>query len=274
MGIKTFKPITPGQRYKTVSDFAQVTKSEPEKSLLEPLKKSGGRNNNGRVTSWHRGGGHKRRYRIIDFKRSKHDIPAVVESIEYDPNRSARIALVKYADGEKRYILAPDGLKVGDPIMSGENAEIKAGNALPLEKIPVGLTIHAIEMKVKKGAQIVRSAGAAAQLVAKEGKWAMVKLPSGEVRRLPILCWASIGQVSNIDHMNITIGKAGRSRWLGKRPNVRGVAMNPVDHPMGGGEGKTSGGRQPCSPWGQQSKGLKTRKKSKKSDAYIVKRRK
>ena len=274
MGIKTFKPSTPGQRYKTVSDFAQVTKSEPEKSLLEPLKKSGGRNNNGRVTSWHRGGGHKRRYRIIDFKRSKHDIPAVVESIEYDPNRSARIALVKYADGEKRYILAPDGLKVGDPIMSGENAEIKAGNALPLEKIPVGLTIHAIEMKVKKGAQIVRSAGAAAQLVAKEGKWAMVKLPSGEVRRLPILCWASIGQVSNIDHMNITIGKAGRSRWLGKRPNVRGVAMNPVDHPMGGGEGKTSGGRQPCSPWGQQSKGLKTRKKSKKSDAYIVKRRK
>ena len=274
MGIKSFKPITPGQRYKTVSDFAQVTKSEPEKSLLAPLKKSGGRNNKGRVTSWHRGGGHKRRYRIIDFKRNKQGIPAVVEGIEYDPNRSARIALLKYADGEKRYILAPDELKVGDPIMSGEGAEIKAGNALPLEKIPVGLTIHAIEMKVKKGAQIVRSAGAAAQLVAKEGKWAMVKLPSGEVRRIPILCYASIGQVSNIDHMNITIGKAGRSRWLGKRPNVRGVAMNPVDHPMGGGEGKTSGGRQPCSPWGQPSKGLKTRKKGKKSDAYIVKRRK
>jgi large subunit ribosomal protein L2 len=274
MGIKTFKPITPGQRYKTVSDFAQVTKSEPEKSLLEPLKKSGGRNNNGRVTSWHRGGGHKRRYRIIDFKRNKHGIPALVEAIEYDPNRSARIALLKYSDGEKRYILAPDGLKVGDPVMSGENAEIKAGNSLPLEKIPVGLTIHAIEMKEKKGAQMVRSAGAAAQLVAKEGKWAMIKLPSGEVRRIPILCFASIGQVSNIDHMNITIGKAGRSRWLGKRPNVRGVAMNPVDHPMGGGEGKTSGGRQPCSPWGQPSKGLKTRKKSKKSNALIVKRRK
>ncbi|HES58886.1 MAG: 50S ribosomal protein L2 [Calditrichaceae bacterium] len=274
MGIKTFKPITPGQRYKTVSDFAQVTKSEPEKSLLAPLKKSGGRNNHGRVTSWHRGGGHKRRYRIIDFKRNKHDIPAVVEGIEYDPNRSARIALLKYADGEKRYILAPDGLKVGDPIMSGENAEIKTGNSLPLEKIPVGLTIHAVEMKQKKGAQIVRSAGAAAQLVAKEGKWAMIKLPSGEVRRIPILCYASIGQVSNIDHMNITIGKAGRSRWLGKRPNVRGVAMNPVDHPMGGGEGKTSGGRQPCSPWGQPSKGLKTRKKGKKSDSFIVKRRK
>ena len=274
MGIKSFKPITPGQRYKTVSDFAQITKSEPEKSLLAPLKKSGGRNSQGRVTSWHRGGGHKRQYRIIDFKRNKYNIPAVVEGIEYDPNRSARIALLRYADGEKRYILAPDGLKVGDPIMSGENAEIKAGNALPLEKIPVGLTIHAIEMKIKKGAQMVRSAGAAAQLVAKEGKWAMIKLPSGEVRRIPILCYASIGQVSNIDHMNITIGKAGRSRWMGKRPNVRGVAMNPVDHPMGGGEGKTSGGRQPCSPWGQPSKGLKTRKKGKKSDAYIVKRRK
>jgi large subunit ribosomal protein L2 len=274
MGIKVFKPITPGQRYKTVSDFTQITKSEPEKSLVTPLKKSGGRNNKGRVTSWHRGGGHKRRYRIIDFKRNKHDIPAVVESIEYDPNRSARIALLKYADGEKRYILAPDALKVGDPIMSGENAEIKAGNALPLEKIPVGLTIHAIEMKEKKGAQMVRSAGAAAQLVAKEGKWAMIKLPSGEVRRIPILCYASIGQVSNIDHMNITIGKAGRSRWMGIRPNVRGVAMNPVDHPMGGGEGKSSGGRQPCSPWGQKSKGLKTRKKSKKSNTLIIKRRK
>ena len=274
MGIKTFKPITPGQRFKTVSDFAQVTKSEPEKSLLAPLKKSGGRNNLGRVTSWHRGGGHKRRYRIIDFKRNKHDIPAIVDSIEYDPNRTARIALLKYVDGEKRYILAPDGLKVGDRIMSGVNAEIKTGNALPLAKMPIGLTIHAIEMKELKGAQLVRSAGASAQLMAKEGKWAMIKLPSGEMRRLPINCYASVGQVSNIDHMNISIGKAGRSRWLGRRPNVRGVAMNPVDHPMGGGEGKTSGGRQPCSPWGQQSKGLKTRKKRKKSDAFIVKRRK
>ena len=274
MGIKTFKPITPGQRFKTVSDFEQITRSTPEKSLLAPLKKSGGRNNAGRVTSWHRGGGHKRRYRIIDFKRDKHDIPSIVETIEYDPNRTARIALLKYADGERRYILAPDGVKVGDNIMSGENAEIKNGNALPLEKIPVGLTIHAIEMKQLKGAQLVRSAGASAQLMAKEGKWATLKMPSGEMRRIPIKCYASIGQVSNVDHMNISIGKAGRSRWLGRRPNVRGVAMNPVDHPMGGGEGKTSGGRHPCSPWGQQSKGLKTRKKGKKSDAFIVKRRK
>ncbi len=274
MGIKSFKPITPGQRYKTVSDFEQVTKSKPEKSLVEPLKKSGGRNSNGRVTSRHRGGGHKRKYRVIDFKRNKRNIPAVVEAIEYDPNRTARIALLKYADGERRYILATDAMKVGDPIMSGEQAEIKSGNALPLEKIPVGLTIHAIEMKPLKGAQMVRSAGAAAQLVAKESKWAMIKLPSGEVRKVPLVCYATIGQVSNIDHMNISIGKAGRSRWLGRRPHVRGVAMNPVDHPMGGGEGKSSGGRHPCSPWGQLSKGLKTRKKGKKSDELIVNRRK
>ena len=275
MGIKTFKPITPGQRYKTVSDFESVTKgNDPEKSLLAPLKKSGGRNSDGRVTSRHRGGGHKRRYRIIDFKRNKHDIPAVVAAIEYDPNRTGRIALLHYADGEKRYILSPDGLKVGDKVMSGEKSEVKVGNALPLEKIPVGVTIHNIETKLKKGAQLVRSAGTAAQLVAKEDKWALVKLPSGEMRKVPIGCYATIGQVSNIDHMNITIGKAGRSRWLGRRPHVRGVAMNPVDHPMGGGEGKTSGGRHPCSPWGQQSKGLKTRKKGKKSDSLIVKRRK
>ncbi len=274
MGIKSFKPITPGQRYKTVSDFAQITKSEPEKSLLASLKSSGGRNNLGRVTSRHRGGGHKRRYRIIDFKRNKRDIPARVEAIEYDPNRTARIALLKYADGERRYILAPDKLKVGDPVMSGEQAEIKVGNALPMEKIPVGVMIHAIEMKELKGAQIARSAGTSAQLMAKEGKWAMIKLPSGEVRKLPLRCYATIGQVSNVDHMNISIGKAGRSRWLGRRPHVRGVAMNPIDHPMGGGEGKSSGGRVPCSPWGQQSKGLKTRKKGKKSDAFIIKRRK
>lgn len=274
MGIKSFKPITPGQRYKTVSDFAQITKSEPEKSLLAPLKSSGGRNSLGRVTSRHRGGGHKRRYRIIDFKRNKRDIPAKVEAIEYDPNRTARIALLKYADGERRYILAPDKLKVGDAVMSGENADIVVGNSLPMEKIPVGVTIHAIEMKELKGAQIARSAGTSAQLVAKEGKWAMIKLPSGEVRKLPLRCYATIGQVSNVDHMNISIGKAGRSRWLGRRPHVRGVAMNPIDHPMGGGEGKSSGGRVPCSPWGQQSKGLKTRKKGKKSDAFIVKRRK
>ncbi len=274
MGIKTFKPKTPAQRFKSVSDFAEITKSKPEKSLLEPLKKSGGRNSRGRITSAHRGGGHKRRYRIIDFKRNKRDIPAVVEAIEYDPNRTARIALLKYIDGERRYILAPDKIKVGDPVIAGENAPIKPGNALPLEKIPVGLVIHSIEMKKDKGAQMARSAGTYAQLVAKEGKWAMVKLPSGETRRIPSNCFACIGQVSNIDHMNISIGKAGRSRWLGRRPNVRGVAMNPVDHPMGGGEGKSSGGRQPCSPWGQPSKGLKTRKKGKKSDAFIIKRRK
>lgn len=274
MGIKTFKPITPGQRFKTVSDFTQITKSKPEKALVETLKKSGGRNNTGRITSWHRGGGHKRKYRIIDFRRNKRDIPATVEAIEYDPNRTARIALIKYADGERRYILAPDGLKVGDPVIAGETVEIKLGNALPLEKIPIGITIHAIELEANKGAQLARSAGAGAQLMAKEGKWALIKLPSGEVRRVPISCYASIGQVSNIDHLNISIGKAGRSRWLGRRPNVRGVAMNPVDHPMGGGEGKSSGGRHPCSPWGQKSKGLKTRKRNKKSNQFIVKRRK
>ncbi|MCB0282332.1 MAG: 50S ribosomal protein L2 [Calditrichae bacterium] len=273
MGIKSFKPITPGQRYKTVSDFAQITTDSPEKSLILSIKKSGGRNNLGRVTSWHRGGGHKRRYRKIDFKRSKLDIPGNVVSIEYDPNRTARIALITYADGEKRYILAPDKLKVGDIVKAGEAVEIKEGNALPLEKIPVGLMIHAIELKPLKGAQLSRSAGTSAQLLAKEGKFALIKLPSGEVRKVPLNCYATIGVVSNIDHMNISIGKAGRSRWMGKRPNVRGVAMNPVDHPMGGGEGKTSGGRHPCSPWGQLSKGLKTRKKNKPSNSLIVKRR-
>lgn len=273
MGIKSFKPITPGQRFKTVSDFAQITTDSPEKSLIVSIKKSGGRNNLGRVTSWHRGGGHKRRYRKIDFKRNKFDIPGSVVSIEYDPNRTARIALVTYVDGEKRYILAPDKLKVGDIVKSGESVEIKEGNALPLEKIPVGLMIHAIELKPLKGAQLSRSAGTSAQLLAKEGKFALIKLPSGEVRKVPLNCYATIGVVSNIDHMNISIGKAGRSRWMGKRPNVRGVAMNPVDHPMGGGEGKTSGGRHPCSPWGQLSKGLKTRKKNKPSNSLIVKRR-
>jgi len=274
MGIKSFKPITPGQRFKTVSDFAQITTDKPEKSLLTPVKKSGGRNNHGRVTSWHRGGGHKRRYRQIDFKRNKFGINATVKTIEYDPNRTANIALLVYADGEKRYILAPDKLQVGDVLTSGPDVAIKNGNALPLEKIPVGLTVHAIEMKPLKGAQMARSAGASAQLLAKEEKFAMLKLPSGEVRKVPISCYATIGTVSNIDHMNISIGKAGRSRWMGKRPNVRGVAMNPVDHPMGGGEGRTSGGRHPCSPWGQLSKGLKTRKKSKGSNNLIVKRRK
>ncbi len=274
MGIKSFKPITPGQRFKTVSDFEQITTDRPEKALLAPIKKSGGRNNHGRVTSWHRGGGHKRRYRQIDFKRNKFGIPATVKSIEYDPNRTGNIALLVYSDGEKRYILAPDKLKVGDIVSSGTDAEIKIGNALPLEKIPVGLTVHAIEMKPLKGAQIARSAGTSAQLLAKEERFAMLKLPSGEVRKVLNNCSATIGTVSNIDHMNISIGKAGRSRWLGKRPNVRGVAMNPVDHPMGGGEGRTSGGRHPCSPWGQLAKGLKTRKKTKTSDTLIVKRRK
>ena len=273
MGIKSFKPITPGQRFKTVSDFAQITTDTPEKSLLAPIKRSGGRNNQGRMTARHQGGGHKRRYRKIDFKRNKFEIPATVESIEYDPNRTARIALLIYADGEKRYILAPDKLNKGDIIKAGESAEIKDGNALPLEKIPVGLTIHAVEMKPLKGAQLARSAGTSAQLLAKEGKYALIKLPSGEVRKVENRCYATIGVVSNIDHMNISIGKAGRSRWLGIRPHVRGVAMNPVDHPMGGGEGKTSGGRHPCSPWGQLSKGLKTRKKNKPSNKYIVKKR-
>ena len=274
MAVKTFKPKTPGQRFKSVSSFEQITNDTPEKSLVKGLKKSGGRNNFGRITSWHRGGGHKRKLRIIDFKRNKHDIPANVASIEYDPNRTAFIALLNYADGEKRYILAPGKLKVGDTVVSGEKAEIKVGNALPLSKIPIGMVIHNVEMKEKKGGQLGRSAGSVIQLVAKEDKYAMLKLPSGEMRRVPINCYATLGQVSNIDHFNISIGKAGRSRWMGRKPNVRGVAMNPVDHPMGGGEGKTSGGRHPVSPWGQLAKGLKTRKKGKASDVYIVKKRK
>jgi large subunit ribosomal protein L2 len=274
MAVKTFKPKTPGQRYKSVSSFDQITKDAPEKSLVKGINKSGGRNNHGRVTSWHRGGGHKRKYRVIDFKRNKYDIAAKVASIEYDPNRTAFIALLNYVDGEKRYILAPGKLKVGDIVVSGENAEIKVGNALPLSKIPIGMVVHNVELKEKKGGQLGRSAGAAIQLVAKEDKYAMLKLPSGEMRRVPINCYATLGEVSNIDHINISIGKAGRSRWLGRRPNVRGVAMNPVDHPMGGGEGKSSGGRHPVSPWGQLAKGLKTRKKGKSSDAFIVKRRK
>jgi len=274
MGIKSYKPKTPGQRFKTVSDFVQVTKTSPEKSLTKGKSHTGGRNNHGRITSWHRGGGHKRKYRIIDFKRNKREIQARVAAIEYDPNRTARIALLNYSDGEKRYILAPDGLQVNDILLAGEEAPLKPGNAMPLEKIPVGLMIHNIELRENKGGQIARSAGTAAQLMAKEGKWAMIKLPSSEVRRIPLQCYATIGQVSNVEHFNISIGKAGRSRWLGRRPNVRGVAMNPIDHPMGGGEGKSSGGRHPVSPWGQLAKGLKTRKKKKPSNALIVKRRK
>ena len=273
MAIRKLKPTTPGQRQRSVSAFDTITKSEPEKSLLAPLKKSGGRNNRGRITSRHRGGGHKRRYRIIDFKRDKTGIPARVAAIEYDPNRSARIALLVYADGEKRYIIAPDKIEVGQKVVSGPDALPDLGNCLPLSNIPLGTSVHAIEMRPGKGAQLARSAGTYAQLTAREGKTATLKLPSGEVRRVPVMCMATIGQTSNPDHFNIEVGKAGRSRWLGIRPQTRGVAMNPVDHPMGGGEGKSSGGH-PKSPTGVYAKGFKTRKKNKASNADIVRRRK
>ena len=273
MAVKRFRPTTPTQRYKTVSSFAEITKKTPEKSLLEPMKKSGGRNNQGRLTIRHRGGGHKRMYRIIDFRRDKRGIPAKVASIEYDPNRSARIALLHYVDGEKRYILAPDKLSVGDTVMAGETAEVKPGNSLPLKKIPLGMTIHNIELRRGAGGKLVRSAGGAAQLMAREGKYAHVRLPSGEVRLVDAECYATLGQVGNLEHESIKIGKAGRSRWLGRRPRTRGVAMNPVDHPMGGGEAKSSGGRHPCSPWGQPAKGGTTRRK-KRSDKMIVTSRK
>jgi len=273
MAVKRFRPTTPTLRYKTVASFAEITKSEPEKSLLEPLRKRGGRNHQGRLTVRHRGGGHKRMYRIIDFRRNKHGIPARVASIEYDPNRSARIALLFYADGEKRYILAPDKLTVGETLMSGDTAEIKSGNALPLKRIPLGQTIHNIELRRGAGGRLVRSAGGSAQLMAREGRYAHIRLPSGEVRLVDAECYATIGQVGNLEHENVVIGKAGRARWLGRRPKVRGVAMNPVDHPMGGGESKSSGGRHPCSPWGQPAKGGKTRRK-KASDRLIVTKRK
>jgi large subunit ribosomal protein L2 len=273
MAIKRFRPITPSLRFRTVPTFEDVTSTVPEKSLLEPLKKSGGRNNKGRITARHRGGGHRRHYRRIDFKREKYGIPARVASIEYDPNRSARIALLHYIDGEKRYILAPDGLKVDDNLMSGEQADIKVGNSLPLAKMPLGTNVHAIELRPGKGAQMVRSAGAFAQLVAKEGSKATLKMPSTEVRTVPITCYATIGQVGNVSHKNVVWGKAGASRWRGWRPSVRGVAMNPVDHPMGGGEGRSSGGRHPCTPWGKPTKGFKTRSKRKPTD-HLVERRK
>ena len=273
MAVKKFRPITPSLRYRTVPTFDEITSTKPEKSLLEPLKKTGGRNNKGRITAYQRGGGHKRFYRIIDFKRKKYDIPARVASIEYDPNRSARIALLHYADGEKRYIIAPDGLNVNDTVISGENVENKVGNALPIDKMILGTIVHNIEMKPGKGAQMVRSAGAMAQLVAKDGNKAILKMPSGETRTVPINCFAVVGQVSNIDHKNVIWGKAGASRWRGRRPNVRGVAMNPVDHPMGGGEGRSSGGRHPCTPWGKPTKGYKTRKKRKSLDHLIEDRR-
>ena len=273
MAVKKYRPVTPSLRFRTVSTFDEITASVPEKSLLEPNRKSGGRNNKGRITAYCRGGGHKRFYRIIDFKRNKHDIPARVASIEYDPNRSARIALLHYIDGEKRYILAPFELKVNDRIVSGENVEVKIGNAMPLAKIPLGSTVHNIEMKPGKGGQMARSAGSMVQLVAKEGKKAILKMPSGEVRTVPIICYGTIGQVSNVDHKNVVWGKAGASRWRGRRPSVRGVAMNPVDHPMGGGEGRSSGGRHPCTPWGKPTKGYKTRSKRKSNDHLVQDRR-
>ena len=273
MAIRKLKPNTPGQRQRSVASFDEITKSEPEKSLLAPLKKKGGRNNNGRITTRHQGGGHKRRYRIIDFKRNKLGVPARVASIEYDPNRSARIALLVYADGEKRYIIAPNGIEVGATVRNGADAPPETGNCLPLANIPLGTFVHAIEMKPGKGAQLARSAGTYAQLTAREGKYATLKLPSGETRLVPASCMATIGTTSNPDHMNIDLGKAGRNRWLGVRPKTRGVAMNPVDHPMGGGEGKASGGH-PRSPSGVPAKGYKTRKKRKQSNKYIVRTRK
>ena len=274
MSLRKFKPVTPGQRFKVLSSFDEISKTEPDKSLLRPLKKTGGRNSGGRLTVRHRGGGHKRAYRIIDFKRNKVGIKAKVLSIEYDPNRSSRIALLQYEDGEKSYIIAPDGLKVGNQVESGPDAEMKPGNALPLGKIPDGTFIHNIELHRGKGGQLVRSAGVAAQLVAKEGNLAHVKFPSGEVRLIPLDCQATIGQVGNQEHGSISGGKAGRERWLGRKPEVRGVAMNPIDHPLGGGEGKSSGGRPPVTPWGKPTRGYKTRKKHKASDRLIVKRRK
>ncbi len=276
MALKTFRPLTPAARFKQLPDFAEITKSKPEKSLLEPIKKSGGRNNNGRITSRHRGGGHKRQYRIIDFKRTKRDIVADVIAIEYDPNRTARIALLQYTDGEKAYILAPAGLNVGDKVVAGNAVEAKIGNALPLKSIPLGTGIHNLELVSGRGGQIVRSAGSQAILNNREGGYAFVKLASGEIRKINEACYATVGQVGNIEHMNVSSGKAGRHRWLGIRPQTRGMAMNPVDHPMGGGEGKSKGGggrQHPQSPWGQLSKGFKTRRKHKGSDRFIVERR-
>jgi large subunit ribosomal protein L2 len=272
MAIKKVKPTSPGRRFQNYATFEEITKTAPERGLLRILKKSGGRNANGRITSRRRGGGHKRYYRIVDFKRDKDGIPATVATIEYDPNRSARIALLHYKDGEKRYIIAPLKLAVGDTVMSGPDADIQPGNALPLANIPLGTHIHNIELRVGKGGQIVRSAGTFAQLMAKEDRYALIKLPSSEVRMVLLSCKATVGQLGNVTHENVSLGKAGRNRWNGRRPKVRGVAMNPVDHPMGGGEGRSSGGRHPCSPWGMPTKGYRTRK-NKRTDRYIVKRR-
>jgi large subunit ribosomal protein L2 len=273
MPLRKRKPTSPGRRFQTVSDFKEITKDTPEKSLTEPRRKTGGRDSRGRISIRFIGGGHKQRYRIVDFRRDKKDIPAKVAAIEYDPNRTARLALLHYADGEKRYILWPEGLAVGTTVLSGEGADILPGNCLPLKAIPAGTMIHNIELRHGKGGQMVRSAGGAAQLVAKEGEYAQVKLPSGEVRKVHVNCLATVGQIGNIDHKNVSYGKAGRTRWLGRRPHNRGVAMNPVDHPHGGGEGKTSGGRHPVTPWGKPTKGAKTRN-NKRTQSFIVKRRK
>ncbi len=273
MGIRKVNPTSAGRRFQTYATFEDITTDKPEKSLIEPLRKSGGRNNAGRITAWQRGGGHKRLYRIIDFKRNKEGIPAKVATIEYDPNRSANIALLHYTDGEKRYILAPVGIKVGDRVITGADADIKPGNCLKLANIPLGTVVHNIEMRPGKGGQLARSAGSSAQLMAREGKYATLRMPSGEMRMISVECKATVGQVGNIDHENVSLGKAGRTRWHGKKPHVRGVAMNPVDHPMGGGEGRSSGGRHPCTPWGVPTKGYRTRK-PKQSDKLIIHRRK
>ena len=273
MPIRTYRPTSAGRRFQTAQTFEEITTDRPYKPLVESLEKSGGRNNRGELTSWWRGGGHKRAYRIIDFKRDKFNIPGKVETVEYDPNRSSRIALITYADGEKRYILHPFTVKVGDAVVSGQTVDILPGNCLPLRNIPLGTMVHNVELKQGKGGQIARSAGSSVQVVAKEGQHASVKMPSGELRMISLECLATIGQVGNIDHENVSIGKAGRNRWLGKRPHVRGVAMNPVDHPLGGGEGKTSGGRHPVTPWGVPTKGYKTRR-NKRSDRFILQRRK
>lgn len=276
MGVKKYKPTSPGRRNASVNDYAEIThkhKNRPVKSLTRPLKKTGGRNHHGKITSWHRGGGHKRRYRLIDFKRSRFDAPGNVLEIQYDPNRTCHIALIEYADGEKRYILAPLGLKAGDTVESGEKVEPKVGNAMPLENIPTGMDIHNIEMTAGQGGKLVRSAGGSARLMACEGKWAVIQLPSGEMRQIHSRCRATIGQIGNPDHQNVRLGKAGKSRHLGRRPNVRGTAMNPVAHPLGGGEGRSSGGRHPCSPWGQLAKGGRTRNPRARSNRRIIRRR-
>ena len=273
MALRKFNPTSPGRRFMTTLTFDEITKSSPEKSLTEPLRRTGGRTNRGRISIWFRGGGHKRRYRVVDFRRDKRDVPAKVAAIEYDPNRSARLALLHCVDGEKRYILWPEGLAVGATVVAGEGADILPGNCLPLKMIPAGTMIHNVELRPGKGGQMVRSAGGAAQLVGKEGDYAQVKLPSGEVRMVGVDCHATIGQVGNLDHKNVSVGKAGRTRWKGRRPHNRGVSMNPVDHPHGGGEGKTSGGRHPVTPWGKPTKGAKTRN-NKRTQKFIVKRRK